>query len=287
MGLTKWALALGVLGLSFNLWGLEVQQTTIPYYGKLFYEQLKSGTKDDQLKAIMAKVLSESHQAIPGQLDEVRPSCQGKGCYQHTSVGYGRARVFLLGQFYLVKHGNDYAVREVYCQEEYDSSRFGSKKPGPSVVPDNNVVNVEHTWPQSKFTGRFPEDIQKADLHHLFPTDSQMNSSRSSHAFGEVGHDQTELKCRTARLGTSIKSRTLVFEPPKEHKGNVARALFYFSIRYNMPIDGEQEAFLKKWDKEDPVDEEEWNRNNEIYKLQGNRNPFIDHPEVVERISNF
>jgi endonuclease I len=78
-----------------------------------------------------------------------------------------------------------------------------------------------------------------------------------------------------------------MFEPPETHKGNVARSLFYFSIRYGLRISPEEEAYLKMWNKQDPVDQEEMIRNNEIYKTQGSRNPFVDHPELADRIQDF
>ena len=43
-------------------------------------------------------------------------------------------------------------------------------------------------------------------------------------------------------------------------------------------------SVLLQWHKQDPVDEYEKQRNEKIYEIQGNRNPFIDHPEWVEKI---
>ena len=63
--------------------------------------------------------------------------------------------------------------------------------------------------------------------------------------------------------------------------------MFYFSVRYNMDISSSVERTLKKWHELDPVDEAEMKRNQEIYLIQGNRNPFIDFPELASRISNF
>ena len=77
------------------------------------------------------------------------------------------------------------------------------------------------------------------------------------------------------------------FEPPVEHKGNVARALFYFAVRYDMRIAAHEEFFLRQWNVIDPVDDEEIARNNEIERLQGNRNPFIDDAALVELIEDF
>ena len=75
--------------------------------------------------------------------------------------------------------------------------------------------------------------------------------------------------------------------PPAEHKGNVARALFYFAICYNLSISETEEFYLRQWHLFDPVDAEEIERNDQIEELQGNRNPFIDNPELVSSIRNF
>ena len=77
------------------------------------------------------------------------------------------------------------------------------------------------------------------------------------------------------------------FEPPKEHKGNVARALFYFSVKYKIAINDKEEEFLKRWDDLDPIDDEERARNDEIANIQMSRNPFIDFPNLADQISNF
>src|SRR5690606_29294742 len=155
----------------------------------------------------------------------------------------------------LEQNDHSYVIKEVYCEKDY-------KSPGPGRVPDNKVINVEHTWPQSKFGGR-DRGMQKADLHHLFPTDSQMNSIRGNNPFGDVVREKTTLKCQISKFGYN-EAGQLVFEPPMNHKGNVARALFYFSIRYGLRIDRNQEAALREWHELDPVDAEEIERNLEI-----------------------
>lgn len=266
------------------------QSVLVPYYGQEFYNDLKSGVRNENLITRLKQVLRSYHIKQKSGPDQIASDCQGQsGCYAQSSIGYDRARVFLLGGFYLVKQADGYAVKEVYCDKEYGRSEFGKRQqPGPNQIPANEVVNIEHTWPQSRFSGRHPKDVQKADLHHLFPTDSQLNAIRGNHNFGEVVKDKQQLKCNSgARFGSDTKSGRDIFEPPQDHKGNVARALFYFSVRYDLPIDPIEEAYLRKWNKEDPVDEEEARRNEEIFKQQGNRNPFVDFSEIVDSIENF
>lgn len=257
-----------------------------PYYGAEFYNDLRTGVSKEALADRLKSILRGGHIRTAGGLDQIVNNCEGHtNCYQHVAVGYKSARIFLMGKFYLVSQDGEYGVKDIYCQKIRWSKDFASdSKPGPGVIPTDKVVNAEHTWPQSKFSRNFDKETQKSDMHHLFPTDSQMNSDRGNHNFGEVVQDTKKLKCEGARLGRSAKG-DLIFEPPQVHKGNVARALFYFSVRYELLIPGEMEEALRKWNKEDPVDEEEARRNEEIFKLQGTRNPFIDNPDLADRLN--
>ena len=147
-------------------------------------------------------------------------------------------------------------------------------------IPSPKIMNIEHTWPQS--TGA--NGIAKSDLHHLFAVDSPTNSIRSSLPFCDV----VELKWDNGESKRGFNSfKEHCFEPPVKHKGNVARALFYFSVRYKMPIDDNQETYLRKWHKQDPIDQNEIDRNDKIKSFQNNSNPFIEKPELVEQIQNF
>jgi deoxyribonuclease-1 len=200
----------------------------------------------------------------------------------HHAVGYNPAKRFLFGQLYLEKNDKGYFVRDLYCGIEVTNGV------GPGNVPDQNKLNTEHTWPQSKFSRGFNTETQKSDLHHLFPTDAHANSTRGNFDFAEVTPGHEVSGCAESSSGPSVTTGGKnFFEPPTSHKGNVARALFYFSVRYKMPINDAEEAFLRKWNQLDPVDAEEIARNDAIEKIQGNRNPFIDHPELVDQIKNF
>ena len=142
-------------------------------------------------------------------------------------------------------------------------------------MPNPNNMNTEHTWPQSQgATG-----TAKSDLHHLFITDSKANSRRSSHPFGWVQSATWE------QGGSKLGGRK--FQPRECHRGNVARAIFYFSVRYNKSVSRAQEDALRQWHKDDPVDEAELARNAAVFKYQRNRNPFVDHPEFVDKITDF
>lgn len=248
-----------------------------------------------ELRSLLKNILQKWHQIQNNDFDLITDACENEtsatnastNCYKHTSIGYDSARKFLLGKYYLVKDTNGYAVKDVYCSREYSSDEFKSQKPGPGIIPDNTVVNVEHTWPQSKFSTRYPPDIQKADLHHLYPADTKINSIRGNNPFGEVSQDEQTLKCDVSRFGLPAYGRYQVFEPPEEHKGHVARALFYFSVKYDKVIDPDQESVLRQWHHDHPVDADEFQRNDVIYHTQGSRNPFVDYPNLVDQISDY
>lgn len=197
-------------------------------------------------------------------------------------LSYKEARRVLFGDIYLEKNGRSYTVTDVYCEEDFTSS-VGV---GPNKIPNPNEVNCEHSWPQSRFNGRQSRSAQKSDLHHLFPTKASANSTRGNILFGEVDGESLS-NCQISERGHDVYEGHDAFEPPKNHRGNVARALFYFSTRYKIKIPDEEEVHLRLWHKQDPVDKLERQRHEKIYNIQGNRNPYIDDPDLVDRISNF
>lgn len=150
----------------------------------------------------------------------------------------------------------------------------------------NDGYNVEHSWPQSQFPA---ETGPKSDLHHLFAAERNANSSRGSLPYGET--DCSVDYCRFQEGGSEIGPRTgttqLVFEVRPERRGDIARAHFYFAVRYDMYIPGYEEEALKRWNRCDPPDALERARNDAIERAQHNRNPFVDRPELVDAIADF
>ena len=261
------------------------------YYGQDFLNR-KNQLRDDAMIAALQAVLESGHLVQQGQADTLVTSCdlaRGTTCVMHTALGYDGARIAMFGSLYLEQTNGIYDVEDVYCERDYSDRGFKSEgNIGPGMLPKNGMIlNTEHTWPQSRFTGRFSIDLQKSDLHHLFPTDSQMNSLRSSYHFGYVTQEAKPANCPIGKLGKDAGGRETVFEAPIHHRGNVARALFYFSVRYHMHIPANELAALREWNVQDPVDVAEQLRNGEIQKLQGNRNPFIDFPELANQIQTF
>ncbi len=146
--------------------------------------------------------------------------------------------------------------------------------------------NTEHTWPQSNFGEAEP---MKSDLYHLYPTDVTANSMRANYPFGKVVSNIT-WQVGGSKLGNN-SSGQIVFEPRDIHKGDVSRSMFYFITRYPVNYGGfftqVQENVFREWNKIDTVGVIESSRNNAIALLQLKRNPYIDHPEFIDRIYSF
>ncbi|MEZ4460226.1 MAG: endonuclease [bacterium] len=148
-----------------------------------------------------------------------------------------------------------------------------------SKIPDPKVMNTEHSWPQS----RLPE-AAVSDLHHLFPAKASANMKRSNVYFGNVL--MVDWQEGGSKFGDN-KNRKKAFEVRPQQRGDTARAMFYISTIYNLEIPPWEEEFLRMWHVEDPVDAREKTRNDAVERIQGNRNPFVDHPEFVAEIPDF
>ena len=160
---------------------------------------------------------------------------------------------------------------------------------------DPNSWNREHVWAKSH---GFPRKSQHAytDAHHVRPADRSVNGSRGNKEFDTGGNPHAE--CLTCRSDADT------WEPGDAMKGDVARMMFYMDVRYaggneggtpdlvledritRRPGSGEDPNFgklctLVQWHLDDPVSDWERRRNDRIYTWQGNRNPFIDHPDWV------
>lgn len=160
--------------------------------------------------------------------------------------------------------------------------------------------NREHTW--SKSHGDFG-DVPKAgtDLHHLRPCDATVNSAKGNKDFDEGGTEYIDSSPYTGYSGnTGCYTDTDSWEPRDAEKGDIARMILYMAVRYEgtdttydlemqdiTPTTGPYYGKLSnllQWHVQDPPNGWERRRNNRIHERQGNRNPFVDHPEFVNQI---
>lgn len=261
----------------------------LPYYGENF-PRLVEQPETTNWKKILFELLTKAHKRRAGLPDEIGGHCAitDSDCYQHMALSYQEARALLFGHLFLENDNNGYYIKSVYCQTKLRSQDFPrGRGPGPGRIPDPNILNTEHTWPQSRFSSRHPTHFQKSDLHALFPEVAVANSTRSNLKYARVVK-AISVPCQGAQRGMSVDHpQRHYFEPPDEHKGNVARALFYFSVRYELAIDAIEEKYLREWHQQDPVDASEMARHEEIFAAQKVRNPFVDYPWLADRISDF
>jgi len=171
----------------------------------------------------------------------------------------------------------------------------------PSTDAYEKGINCEHTWPQSYGASSEP---MKSDMHHLFPTKSNVNSSRGNDPFQDCNDNNTDKWYRNDYYVETIPSQYIDeyaeklnppnqdderFEPREIQKGNTARAMFYFYTIYgddDAPADfwSIQEQQLIDWHLYDLPDETEINRSNLISGFQNNDNPYVIDPSLVGRI---
>lgn len=276
------------------------------YYGESFsLDNYK--TKKDAGKSLikdLEDILNLKHIIKDNSFHEIVEECpKNTRCLEHQIYSYRDARIYLFEKIAVDTLFDNKYVEDKYCGRFYfDGEKVGDQviyfKPGK--IPNPNIMNTEHIWPKARFEDIGSKeqnyiheyDMKVADLHHLIPTDSKVNGKRANHFFGEVTGVQKYLTCNESKLGylkdaPKKYDHILFFEPPESIKGNIARALFYFAVKYELPIDDQEEYFLKKWHQQDPVDEKEVQRNNLVYKFQNTRNPFIDFPSLVDMIDNF
>ena len=184
--------------------------------------------------------------------------------------------------------------------------------------------NREHVWCQSKSTGLWGTTGGGADMHHIRPSETRLNSARGNNPFGEIANRESNKTYAkfgdnaTYALGGYVSGGT--FEPLDNKKGDVARIVLYLYLHYNsysvsslfdgyastngnngsssyfsstlLPLTNitanntEEDALkmLLRWNSSDPVDDIERRRNDKVASYQGNRNPFIDNSNYANLI---
>jgi endonuclease I len=204
---------------------------------------------------------------------------------------------------------NDNSILDMYSEKPNGSDSYNytavSDQCG-NYSGEGGCYNREHSFPKSWFGGTI--EPMNSDVHHIYATDGYVNSKRSNFPFGEVA-SASFTSTNGSKLGAAASSLNYsgtVFEPIDEFKGDFARAYFYMATRYenvigtwqtkttssNAVLNGSSNqvfeswvvAMLLNWHNSDPVSQMELDRNQAAFEFQGNRNPYIDHPEFVEMI---
>ncbi len=207
--------------------------------------------------------------------EELKSALYNFTLQNYVSLGYNLARDKMFE--YIDDYNNDDTIECVYTGVKIKAAN--------RTEAQNQGFDTEHTWPQSYFNSAEP---MRSDLYHLYPTLSTANNARSNYHFGIVVSNITWQQGGSKR-GYDYQNE-IVFEPRDVHKGNVARSIFYFVVRFGNQgsyLAQKEENVLRLWNFTDTVDQRERIRNQRIKSFQNIFNPFIDHPEFVERIRSF
>ena len=233
-----------------------------------------------------------------GKSDEALMTALRNIIRTHKEVSYGNG---LLNAFAIADTDD-----KGYIIDIYSNCRYRPNDNGSSASHVGEGYNREHSFPRSWFGGEVSP--MNTDVFHIYPTDIKVNSQRSNNPYG-VCANGTRLTYGSyvakGKLGSSTYPgySGTVFEPDDEYKGDLARTYFYMVTCYKNELpswpgspnlnygQNKYKAFstwtinmLMEWSRLDPVSEKEIKRNDAVYGIQGNRNPFIDHPELAEYI---
>lgn len=215
-----------------------------------------------------------------------------------VNQGYNHARDLLYTQ--IDNHGG--RLRCIYSGFTIDLSPASTD---PRTEAFDRGINAEHSWPQSKGAENEP---MRSDMHHLYPSEINVNNARASWPFDEIPDNLTDSWYRLKSVQSTIPT-TLIdeyseldnqnpnahytgrFEPREDHQGNVARAMFYFYTVYRAECDAADPFFfdaqkqtLREWNAIDPPDSMEVARTCAIAPYQqGKYNPYVIDPTLVER----
>lgn len=237
-----------------------------------FYYEDAQGLKDEALKSALGAIIH---------------------CGVRYKYGSGNKKTWD-GFYHTDRDTTNNIVLDMYSNE---TRYFNPANPTASVLE----LDIEHMFPKSWWGG----DVNEAycDLFHLVPADYSANRSKSNHAPG-IPSDTTFWNGSFATGNGSAYGLQKVFCPADEYKGDFARAYFYIATCYGDSLQWEQSGdaakamtnthwqefqpwlrdLLLEWHKMDPVSNKEKQRAIEVNKIQGNRNPFIDYPQLVDYI---
>ena len=192
-------------------------------------------------------------------------------------------------------------VWDMYSNNSYNFSNGAGATKG---------MNIEHSVPKSWWGDAYDETATPLtrfkydgsyDLHHLTPSDAAANTAKSNYPLGEVDSPLFDNGVTKVGTGQANGRATNLCEPADEYKGDFARMYLYFVTCYQdyswkssalsmfaqnsyPTLNAYGQSLLLKWHRQDPVSQKEIDRNNAVYSFQGNRNPFIDYPNMVEYI---
>lgn len=219
---------------------------------------------------------------------------------QHTTLKYSDLpNYWVLSDTYEERYDGDLRFWDMYSNEVY---LIHSNETGKQAF-SRNEMQREHAVPKSWWKKGNDVEYTPAysDMWNLYPSDGPANQAKNNYPLGIVdkaSFDNTVSKIGTPAAGLGGGSKS-VFEPADEYKGDFARAFFYMATVYDdLPwkytymfrtaawptLQPWAMQMLLEWSRRDPVSQKETDRNDAVEQCQGNRNPFIDFPQLAEYI---
>lgn len=232
------------------------------------------------------------YQDADGKKGQALKTAMGEIINPHTQLSYD----YLWEAFKSTDKREDGKVWDMYSNiTDYN---FGTDQAG-NYKGEGDVYNREHSMPKSWFDDKAP---MVTDLMHIVPTDGYVNGRRSNYPFGETNGERYKSENNFSKLGESTVNgySGTVFEPNDEYKGDFARIYFYMVTCYEKNVSTWSSDMLAKnaypafttwaldmllrWAEEDPVSKKEIDRNNAVYDIQHNRNPYVDYPGLEQYV---
>jgi deoxyribonuclease-1 len=214
------------------------------------------------------------------------------------TFGYGNQHNFSNSKKLLLKQVyHDHKI-DFYCDNPYeivvvngkektllipDASKYTPRKPSQ---PTSTFVNWEHIVPASKLGAHLPcwkeggrkgchkdrlFNEMESDMHNLAPSIAEINSDRGNLSYGDPLPNTTQYG--NCKAQADFKNK--LFYPKEDIRGDIARAYFYMSNKYKIPLLTSDIEMFKRWDKSDLVSSWERIKNKRVEKIQGNANPYI------------
>ncbi len=209
---------------------------------------------------------------------------------QASMLEYGSGSKKTWWGFYVTDYRMNGSSREVIDRYSNDVRTYGSRGSAPSGM------NIEHSFPKSWWGGT--QNNAYKDLFNLMPCQQKINSSKSNYGMGIVTDATVDNGC--TKVGDGANGFKL-WEPADKWKGDFARGYMYMATAYqdftwtsqglNSLSTGAYPTLKEwayklyiQWAKQDKVDQIEIDRNEAVYGIQGNRNPYVDFPNLMEYV---
>ena len=210
-------------------------------------------------------------------------------CSRGSFLGYGSGEGYTWQGFYYTDRDEaDNRMRDMYSNNAYYQTSFAAVE----------GMHIEHSLPKSWWGGL--ENYAYRDLHHLFPADGTTNITKNNLPLGETLAPTFDNGVSKIGPNSFPNAEGNCFEPADEYKGDFARAYFYIATTYNELATLWQSPMMEcntypvwnswaldlllQWHRADPVSQKELDRQEAVYQIQHNRNPYIDYPDLIEHI---